>query len=83
MQSGLGPFPGYQTSCGIVPNGSGRSLQYIPGFEVLACSLRTNLNNATLPILQLCPSSNHQVKLFQLLGGRCGNFLGVFSQIDM
>ena len=60
----------------------GRFLQYTPGLEVLACSFDTDLNYVTLAIPQMCSFLNHQVKLFQLLGGRCGDFLDVFSQID-
>ena len=58
-------------------------LQYTSGLEVLACSFDTDLNYVTLAMPQMCPFLNHQAKLFQLLGGRCGNFLGAFSQIDM
>ena len=57
----------------------GRFLQYTPGLEVLAGNLDTDLNYVTLAMLQLRSFLNHQVKLFQLLGGRCENFLGVFS----
>ena len=35
----------------------GRFLQYMPGLEVLACSLDTDLSYVTA-ILQLCPSLN-------------------------
>ena len=38
----------------------GRSLRYMPGIEVLACSLDTDLNHVTT-MLQLRPSLNHQV----------------------
>ena len=48
----------------------------MPGLEVLACNLNTDLNYVTLVMLQLHPFLNHQVELFQLLGA---NFLGVFS----
>ena len=57
----------------------GRFLQYMPELEVLACSLDIDPNYVTLAMPQLHPFLNHQVKLFQLLGGKCGNFLGVFS----
>ena len=56
-------------------------LHYMPGLEMSACSLKTNLNYVTA-MLQLCLSLNHKVKLWQLLRGRCGNFRGVFSWID-
>ena len=57
-------------------------LQYMSGLEVLACSLSTNLNYV-ITMLQLHPSLlNHQVKLWQLLGERCSNFLGGFWKTD-
>ena len=52
--------------------------QYKPGLEVLASSLDTDRNYVT-PTLQLHHSLNNKVKLWQLLGGRCGNFRGAFS----
>ena len=45
-------------------------LQYMPGLEVLACSLNTDLNYVTLAMPQLHPFLNHHVKLFQLNGRR-------------
>ena len=59
----------------------GRFLQYTSGLEVLACSLDTDLNYV-ITMLQLRPSLNHYVKLWQILGERCSNFLGVFSKTD-
>ena len=56
-------------------------LQYMPGLEVSACSLKTNLNYVT-SMLHLHLSLNHKVKLWQLLGGTCSNFRGAFSWID-
>ena len=56
-------------------------LEYPSGLEVLAYSLDTNLNYVTTMLL-LHTSLNHGVKLRQLLGERCGNFLGVYSKID-
>ena len=62
MLSGLVPFPGCQDSCGIVATGPtsflGRFLQYMPGFEVLVCSLDTDVNYVTA-MLQLRPSLKH------------------------
>ena len=55
----------------------GRFLQYTSGLEVLACSLNTNINSVTA-MLQLHLSLNHYVQLQQLLGERCGSFMGVF-----
>ena len=57
----------------------GRFLHYAPELEVLACNPNIDLNYVTLAMPQLRPFLNYQVKLLQLLGGRCGNFLGVFS----
>ena len=48
-------------------------LQYMPGVEVLACSLNTNLNYV-ITMLQLHPSLNHYVKLWQLLGEDVATF---------
>ena len=51
--------------------------RYKSRFEVLACSLNTNLNHVII-MLQLRPSLIHYVKLQQLLGERYSNFLAVF-----
>ena len=56
--------------------GSDVSFNTRQGLKVLACSLDTNINYVTVT-LQLHPSLNHLVKLGQLLGERCGNFLSV------
>ena len=53
-------------------------LQHTPWLEVLACSLDTDLNYVPA-MLQLHPSLNHYIKLWQHLGGRWGNFLSVLS----
>ena len=55
-QSGLAPFPECHGFCGIVPNGLAGlviSLQYTLGLEVLACTLKTDLNYVTT-MLKLC-----------------------------
>ena len=64
-------LPGCQGSCGIVPNGHAA----MPGLEVLARSLDTDLRYVTTMLQFL----NDKVKLWQLLGRRCSNFLGLFS----
>ena len=55
MQSILASFPGCQSSFGIVPNGPAGLVvffHYMPGVELLACSLDTDINYVTA-MLQL------------------------------
>ena len=56
----------------------GRSLQYTPGLEVLACSFDTDFNYVT-SMLQLCLSLNHFVKTCKEMMDFRTSFSDVFS----
>ena len=57
------------------------SSKYLSRLEVLACKLDPDFNYM-ITILQLCPSLNYYVKLWQILGGRWISKLGfqVYTQ---